>query len=89
LGSAWSLEVEDQGRNLEVDFEIDTAKADQAWRIVLKRDGHVFFKGVRSTQADGDVEVDRRVRDHRGTDRIVARGINLVTGEVCRGALTI
>jgi hypothetical protein len=89
MGSAWSLDVEDQGRNLEVDFEIDTAKAGQAWRIVLKRDGNVFFKGVRTTQADGEVEVDRLVRDHQGSDRIVARGVNPVTGEVCRGALTI
>jgi hypothetical protein len=35
------------------------------------------------------VEVERLVRDHAGADRIVARGVNLETGEVCRGALTI
>lgn len=89
MGSHWSLEVEDQGRYLEADFEIDTAKAGQAWRIVLTRDGNVFFKGVRTTHADGEVEVDRLVRDHLGSDRIAARGVNLVTGEVCRGAVTI
>ncbi len=89
MGSRWELDVEDEGRYLEADFEINTAKAGQAWRIVLRHDGTVFFRGVRATQADGDVEVDRRVTDHVGRDSIVARGVNLVTGEVCRGALTI
>jgi hypothetical protein len=54
MGSRWELDVEDEGRYLS-----------------------------------GDVEVERLVRDHAGADRIVARGVNLETGEVCRGALTI
>jgi hypothetical protein len=87
--SAWQLGAEDEGRYLEVDFEIKTSRSGQEWRIFLKRDGNVFFRGVRTTATDGDVEVDRHVRDHAGSDRIVARGINLVTDEVCRGALTI
>jgi hypothetical protein len=86
--SAWQLGAEDEGRYLEVDFEIKTSTS-QEWSIVLKRDGNVFFRGVRTTATDGDVEVDRHVRDDAGSDRIVARGVNLVTDEVCRGALTI
>lgn len=36
MGSRWELDVEDEGRYLSVDFEIDSSKAGEDWRIVLK-----------------------------------------------------
>lgn len=89
MGSHWELDAGDEGTKLDVDFEIDTAKAGESWRIVLRHDGGVFFRGVRTTQSDGDVEVERLVSDQAGSDSIAARGANLTTGEVCRGSLTI
>jgi hypothetical protein len=89
LGSRWALDAEDEGKYLEVDFEIDTTKASQDWRMVLKHDGIVFFNQVRATESDGDVDVERHVRDHAGSDGISGRGVNLTSGEVCRGALKI
>ena len=88
-GSAWTLEVDDDGAYLEVDLEIRTGKAGQAWRIVLHDDGKTFFSGVRTSAHDGQVEVDRLVKDHAGSDTISFRAVNLVNGEVCRGKATI
>jgi hypothetical protein len=87
--SHWQLEVDDEGRFLDVEFDINTTKANQAWRIVLKRDGKVFFRDVRRSAADGEVEVGRMIVDRTGPDRIAARGVNLATDEVCSGAVTI
>jgi hypothetical protein len=89
MGSRWELDAEDEGTNLEVDFEIDTTTAGQSWRIVLRHDGVVFFKQIRTTESDGEVGVERLVKDHSGSDRIAARGVNLKTDEVCRGSLSI
>jgi hypothetical protein len=86
----WKLKAKlDDGR-IETEFEVDQNRNGQRWRVVMKRDGHRFFRGVRTTHApSGSFEVNRRPRNHRGPDRIVARAVNLQSGEVCRGALTI
>ena len=88
--SDWYLYVgKEDGRRLEVEFEVDSERRGQAWRVVLKNDGQVFFRGKRTTNASGEFEVKRFTRDGRGTDRIVARAKNLSTGEVCRGVIRL
>jgi hypothetical protein len=89
MGARWELDVEKEGSYLNVDFEIKTATAGRDWRIVLKHDGNVFFNGVRATEHDGDVEVERRVNDHSGLDTIAARGTSVKNGQVCKGSLSI
>jgi hypothetical protein len=89
MGARWELDVEKEGSYLNVDFEIKTATAGRNWRLVLKHDGNVFFNGVRTTEPDGDVEVERRVKDHSGSDKIAARGTSVQRGQVCKGSLSI
>lgn len=86
----WKLELEHDDGRIETEFEVDQNRNGQRWRVVLRRDGHRFFRGVRTTHdRSGSFEVNRRPRNHRGPDRIVARAVNLRSGEVCRGAATI
>lgn len=80
------LELTDQGRRIEVRFEVHMGlQARDDWRIRMRHNGDPFFRGVRTATGDsGDVKVDRHVRDRNGTDKFVARGVDASTGEVCR-----
>jgi hypothetical protein len=90
-GSAdWKLKLKlDDGR-IETEFEVDQNVNGQRWRVVLRRDGVRFFRGIRTTHApSGSFTVERRPRNHAGPDRITARAVNLKSGQVCRAAATI
>jgi hypothetical protein len=59
-------------------------------RVVLRRDGVVFFRGIRTTRPpSGSFEIERPPVSRPGTDRIAARAVNLRSGEVCLGAARI
>lgn len=89
-GSEWELYVgREDGRRLEVDFEVDSDRRGEAWRVRLKNDGQVFFRGTRTTNRVGELDVERYTRDGRGSDKIVARAKSLSTGEVCRAVIRI
>jgi hypothetical protein len=86
----WKLKLDRDDGRIETEFEVDQNRNGQRWRVVLKRDGNRFFKGVRTTHGpSGSFEVDRRTRNPAGPDRIKARAVNLESGEVCKGAATI
>ena len=59
------------------------------WRIVLKDNGMLIFKGRRTTADGGSFEVEAFSRNLPGTDRVVARASNLSTGEMCKASSTI
>ena len=88
--SDWKLKVGLDDGKIDAEFEVDQNRNGKRWRVVLKRDGNRFFRGVRTTHApSGSFEVDRRTQNPVGPDRIKARAVNLSSGEVCRGAATI
>ena len=89
-GSEWNLYVgREDGRRLEVDFEVDSDRRGERWRVVLKNDGKVFHRSTRLTNQAGEFDIERFTRDGRGKDRIVARAKSLRTGEVCRAVIRI
>ena len=86
----WKLKLDHDDGRIEVEFEGDQNRNGQRWRVLLKRDGNRFFKGVRTTHGpSGSFEVERKTRNPAGSDRIKARAVNLKSGEVCKGAATI
>jgi hypothetical protein len=88
--SNWKLKLDTDDGRIEAEFEVDQNVNGQRWRVVLKRDGSRFFKGVRTTRApSGSFEVDRKAGNPAGPNRIKARAVNLSSGEICRGAATI
>jgi hypothetical protein len=90
-GSAdWKLKLDFDDGRIETEFEVDQNRNGQRWRVVLKRDGNRFFKGVRTTHGpSGSFEVERKARNPAGPDRIKARAVNVQSGQVCKGAATI
>ena len=90
-GSAdWKVKLDFDDGRIETEFEVDQNRNGRRWRVVLKRDGNRFFKGVRTTHGpSGSFEVERKTRNPAGSDRIKARAVNLTSGEVCEGAARI
>jgi hypothetical protein len=88
--SDWKLKVGLDDGKIDAEFEVDQNRNGKRWRVVLRRDGNRFFRGVRTTHdPSGSFEVDRRTQNPAGPDRIKARAVNLSSGEVCKGAATI
>ena len=88
--STWKLKAKlDDGR-IETEFEVDQNVVGRRWRVVLRQNGVVAFRAVRTTQApSGSFEVRRFLPNGAGADRVTARARALTTGEICRGSVTL
>ncbi len=86
-GSAdWKLKVKTDDGRLEVEGEVDSNRVGQRWRWQLRHDGSLTARGVaRTTGRSGSFDVERKVVDLRGADRIVFRAVH--AGQVCRGVV--
>jgi hypothetical protein len=88
-GASWKLKAKHDDARIEVEFEVDQNVNGRRWNVVLRRDGAVVFRGARITRPpSGSFEVNRRIADPAGADRIVATA-RAAAGGTCRGALTI
>ena len=88
-GGHLELSVDNEAGGWEVDAQVDNVAAHQTWRIVLKHDGDRYFKGVRTTDDEGDVDVDRFRNDTSGSDTFSMKAVRLSDGTTCSGALTV
>jgi hypothetical protein len=90
VSSDWKLKAGPDNGRLEVEFEVDQNVVGDVWKVKLTDNGNVFFKGKRTTQApSGSFEVRQFTDDLAGTDKIVAKAMNLSTGETCRGSVSL
>lgn len=82
----WKLKLSPENGRIEAEAEIDSNVNGQNWNVKLKRNGNVFFQGMRTTHApSGSFEVRRVTPNGAGTDTFVLKATNARTGEVCRG----
>jgi hypothetical protein len=90
VGNAtWKLKVKNDDGLLETEFEVDQNRNGRRWNVVLTRNGRVVFRGARVTKPpSGSFELNRRIANPAGRDRIVATARLVGGGGVCRGALT-
>lgn len=94
MGSTWQLELDKEHGFIDVDFEAETLKAGQRWKVKIK---HTRVKNNKKwtyrsngiTDRDGELDVDRHLKDRKGKDRVAIRVMNPSTGEVCRAKATI
>jgi hypothetical protein len=89
--TTWKLKLSKEDPNLlEVAFEVDQNVNDQAWRVRLRHNGELVFKGKRMTKApSGSFTVRRTYTEAVGKDAVKARARNLATGEVCIGRVVL
>jgi hypothetical protein len=88
--SDWKLKLSPENGLIEVEYEVDSNKVGQTWRVRLFHDGNRFFVGTRTTAgASGSFTVRKVVGNHAGTDSFRARATNLASGETCGGSASI
>ena len=84
-GSArYDYEVEKDDGRFEISFEVDSNVVGEAWRIKLFHDGDRYASVLRTTDREGEADVERDRPDTAGEDRFRARATNVATGEVCK-----
>lgn len=90
MGSVWKLEL-DREHRIEVDFEVNSPnkRAGHVWRIVMRHNGTVFFRGTRIADHEGEFEVDKTVANVAGPDAIRVRAVDRSNGEIVKAAATI
>ena len=82
----WKLKLSPENGRIEVEFEVDQNRTGHDWKVVMKHDGDVFFRGTRTTAGrSGSFEVRDITNNSNGTDDYVAKARNPQTDEVCRG----
>jgi hypothetical protein len=90
INSDWKLQAGHRDARIEVEFEVDQNRVGKQWRVRLTDNGDVFYRATRTTQApSGSFTVHDTTRNRAGTDRIVARAVNVNSGEVCRGVVSL
>jgi hypothetical protein len=88
--SDWKLKLSPEDGGIEAEFEVDQNVAGDRWRVRIRHDGDLAFRGTRTTGgASGSFEVRIVENDNAGTDNFRARARNLSTGEVCVGTASI
>lgn len=96
-GARSRLELTDIGDRIKVRFEVHQSPVGHAWRIVLRHGvvdlgginrGQVKFEGTRVASENGELAVQRLVRDLEGGlaggDGFVAKAVDRQTGQSCR-----
>jgi hypothetical protein len=87
-GGTWKLKLSPDDAGTEVEFEVDRNRTGEDWRVVMKRNGDVFFRGTRTTRgASGSFDV-RKVVGASGGD-FTARATHIGTDHTCRGSASI
>ena len=90
LGANWKLKAKHDDGRVESEFEVDQNVNGRRWNVVIRRNGAVVFRGARITRPpSGSFEVNRRIANAAGRDRIVATARSVVGGGVCRGVVSV
>lgn len=85
-GARWKLKVKTDDGRLEVEGEVDSNRAGQAWAWTLRHNGSVSARGTSTTTArSGSFEVERKIVNLAGTDNVVFRAT--YAGQTCRGVV--
>jgi hypothetical protein len=84
-GSSTSkIKVKPDNGRLDVEFEVDQNVNGVKWKVRIKDNGAVAFRGSATTRPpSGSFSLERRIDDLAGTDRIKGIAKNPASGERC------
>lgn len=89
-GSDWKVKAKHEDSGLEVEGEVDSNVVGQVWKWKFLDNGTVAAKGKSTTQApSGSFDVNRRIAEQAGADKITFKAHNPATGETCKGSVTL
>ena len=73
-GATSKLRLRARGGRLGLRFEVDHTRAGARWRVAVVQDRRVVWRGTaRARRPGASFEVERRLRDLPGADRVTAR----------------
>jgi hypothetical protein len=85
--SDWKIKLSPEDGRIEVEFEVDQNVVGDEWRVRIRHDGELAFRGTRTTRgASGSFELRIVEPNNAGADSFRARARNLSTDEVCAGS---
>src|SRR5690349_8223966 len=86
-GSAdWKLKATSDDGRIELEWEVDSNRSGQSWRVRVRDNGVRVVKTRATTGgASGSFSIERRIGDRAGSDSIVARSRDLSSGQLCVG----
>jgi hypothetical protein len=83
----WKLKLSPEDGRIEVEYEVDSNRVGQRWKVKIVKNGNVIFRGARMTKGQsGSFEVRVVTSNPPGKDTFRARATH--AGEVCRGSAT-
>jgi hypothetical protein len=90
-GSAdWKLKVSPENGRWEVEFEVDSNRVGQTWRVKIYSEGVLRYNQLKQTLApSGSFTARKIVPNTTGTDDIVARARNINSGHLCVAKLSV
>lgn len=90
-GSAeWKLKAKFDDGRIEWEFEVDSNRNGQVWRVRVRDNGHLLLAGKRRTHGpSGSFEVERKTANRSGKDHLVARAQRGKNGQVCVGRVNL
>jgi hypothetical protein len=88
--SDWKLKLSPEDNGIQLEFQVDSNRVGQTWRVRIRENGVLIFSGTRVTKApSGSFTVRRIADDTAGTDAFWAAATNVATGETCVGRASI
>jgi hypothetical protein len=88
--SDWKLKLSPEDGRIEVEYEVDSNKVGQHWRVKLYENGNRIFRGTKTTQgASGSFTVRTLAKNTAGSDSFRAHARNVASGETCGGSASI
>lgn len=79
-----TLTVTDRGPHISVRLQVTSNRPHRHWQMRFSDDGHAFALPRTTSGPHGGFEVVRRTVDRAGTDHILARATEDITGATCR-----
>ncbi len=81
-GAWWEMSLEREFRVLDIDMDIEGARAGESWTFTVTHNGK-SKKTVRTVaDYEGDVDAQWMARDRKGTDRVVVKAKS-ASGQTC------
>jgi hypothetical protein len=85
----WKLKAKSDDGRIEVEWEVDSNRSGQTWRVRVRDNGVLVVKTRATTGgASGSFSIERKIANRAGADSIVARSRDLSSGQLCVGRLT-
>jgi len=89
-GTTSKIKVKPDDGRLEVEFEVDQNRTGDRWKVKIKDNGDVAFKGSAVTRGpSGSFSIEKKIPNKSGTDSIAASARNTDGGERCAAKVSI